>query len=392
MNDLDLDMVRCARRLRNCIGQPLRTFKRQIPRKTIHRITLTLSDQQLITGTSLLIAVYADTCNVSQYHFKIAYYLGAASFLTHQSTVMMIRDLLKDSPLMRAWRMLWVIAIFAFVLTNNVIIYSDDFYEATGSSVQCAFPISYDVRRPTRGFLVATSVFWFWGLVAVVRDLCPELRGLCSKLLRPWLPLLVRTFRILSGQELYLWTEMKLEIQPRCSGYYVWLLVHTAIFPWVFLTFSLAQILSSTVIDLYRIFTSMVATTFGIWRMKHSLNLEPRQVRESGDDVWNFGQIMAVLILALPLFQTLELLYGGWYKSKKGQDIALSMTGSAAEQSEFAILLNQYSASEPLGYDKLKKKLYGNRAFRVWLRVLVLMMVAATCVTCTGLFLEQIIL
>ncbi|KAL4913924.1 hypothetical protein BDW62DRAFT_213836 [Aspergillus aurantiobrunneus] len=284
-NDFDHDMIRCARKLGKYTGQSLNSFKRRIPSRTVQRITLTLGDQQLITGASIFIAVYGNLCDISQYHFKVAYYLGAASFLTHQSTVMMVRDFLEPSPLMRAWRMLWVLAIFAFVFSNNLVIYSSDFSEAQGLTVQCVFLLTftgtYDLDSV---FLTLTSIFWGWGLFAL----------------------------ILSGQALYFWAlEKEKAAQPQGGPHYIF-----------------TQLLCSTVIDLFRILTSLTATTFGIYRIKNI---------DSGlqeDDAWNFGQIMSVILLALPLFQALELLYDGWCTPVRNADIVLS-SSSSTEQGHF---------------------------------------------------------
>lgn len=306
-NDLDHDIVYCARKLEKYAGHPLRFLEGQISREAVQKITLTLSDQQLITGTSIFIAIFAHMCDITQYHFKIAYYLGAASFLTHQATVMIVSDLLKDFPLRRAWRILWVMTTFAFVFLNNLVVYSPDFRDDSGLSVLCVFPPNLSViyYPGNKVLLILTSIFWAWGLLAVVRDLFPELLSCLRKLFRPLTPMLEKAFSIISGQGIYLWgQEREKAADPQSASKYMWRLLRAILFPPIVLSFSFTQLVSSTVIDLFRILTSLVATTLGISRGKAS------DATVDGDNVWNFGQIMSIFLLALPLFQALELLYG----------------------------------------------------------------------------------
>lgn len=85
MNRLDCVLINDVRRL----GRYLPSLFQQLPisRATVQNVALVLSDQQLITGVSIFIAAYSDPCRITQYHFSIAYYLGSASFVTHQSAL-----------------------------------------------------------------------------------------------------------------------------------------------------------------------------------------------------------------------------------------------------------------------------------------------------------------
>jgi proteasome lid subunit RPN8/RPN11 len=57
-----------------------------------------LSDQQLITGASILIIGYMKHCTITQYHFYIVSLLGWISFTTHQPTVTILQKYLIARP------------------------------------------------------------------------------------------------------------------------------------------------------------------------------------------------------------------------------------------------------------------------------------------------------
>lgn len=203
--------------------------------------------------------------------------------------------------------MLWVIAIFAFVFLNNLVVYSSHFRSDSGLSVLCLFPpkLSATNYPANKILLILTSIFWAWGLLAVVRDLFPELLSCLRKLFHPLVPILEKAFNIISGQGIYLWAqEREKATEPQSASRYMWRLLQAILFPPIVFSFSLSQLVSSTVIDLFRIITSLVATSLGISRSKTSSYVVDE------DSVWNFGQIMSIFLLALPLFQALELLYG----------------------------------------------------------------------------------
>ena len=279
-----------------------------IPAEVIPRIVLLLSDQQLITATAIFVAAYGDICEIDAFHFSNVYYMGGASFLIHQVTVMVIHDQLKPHPVMRAWRMLWVIAVFALVFAANITHWSAYESESSATDTRTGLPVACTLGKPVKSavaknYLIVTSVFWTWGLLAVFRDMCPELWLMLVAMVHRLLPQIGKTFNLLSGRELCLWAREKgSKAAPWSAAHVAWWIIEKKFLLLFTLWFTILQLLTSSTLDLYRIFTSLMSLTVQI----------TSKIPGTADNqtTWGFGQILPLMLLALPLFQTVNLIYG----------------------------------------------------------------------------------
>lgn len=161
-------LIHRIRRLKQRVSLVRRTSA-PISRDSIQRIALTLSDQKLITGASIMIVGFCSHCSLTQYHFKVIQLLGHVSFLTYQSTVMIVCEVLLDAPAKKHWRAIWNFAIFVLVAVCTVIVYSDNFLQSYGLSVQC---IWNDLKYSSAINVVLLALL-FWDLVATIDDLYP---------------------------------------------------------------------------------------------------------------------------------------------------------------------------------------------------------------------------
>lgn len=308
-NQLDHDTARSVRKLFRCISTPFRVVQAFIPAEVIPRIVLLLSDQQLITATAIFVAAYGNTCKIDAFHFSNVYYMGGASFLTHQITVMVIHDQLKPHPVMRTWRMLWVIAVFALVFVANITHWSAYSHGSWSSGTnRIGWPVVCALEKPVmsaaaKNFLIVTSVFWTWGLLAVFRDMCPELWLMLVAMVHRLLPQIGKTFNLLSGRELCLWAREKgSKAAPWSAAHVAWWIIEKNSLLLFTFWFTVLQLLTSSTLDLYRIFTSLISLTFQITSEIPNI--------PDNETTWGFGQILPVMLLALPLFQTVDLIYG----------------------------------------------------------------------------------
>lgn len=136
ISELDEHLVRGARRLKKYIRLPFAQREGPVSLDAIQQIALALSDQRLVTGASIFMVGYARHCSNTQYHFAIAYSLGTTSSTTHQSTFMIVQDILVNDLFKKAWRMVWIVIILALNCAGVFLIYKDQFLVEYGFSNQ----------------------------------------------------------------------------------------------------------------------------------------------------------------------------------------------------------------------------------------------------------------
>ena len=105
--------------------------------KGLEKFILALSDQQLVTGLAVLIAGFVSPCSMSMYHFNIVAALGWFSSTTHLSTLAVLRFYLIEHPTLRNWRVVAMLLVLTLLIIAQVV---------TGAStldnslpVRCAF-------------------------------------------------------------------------------------------------------------------------------------------------------------------------------------------------------------------------------------------------------------
>ena len=84
--------------------------------KTLVKAILLFSDQQIVTGIAIMVAVYARLDTTSVYHFRIAMYLAWMSSNTHLTTLVVLRKYLMKSKVLRIWRLSGMVALYIMLL------------------------------------------------------------------------------------------------------------------------------------------------------------------------------------------------------------------------------------------------------------------------------------
>ena len=111
------------------------------------RFVLALSDQQLATGLAVLIAGVANRCRISLYEFQVITCLAWFSSTTHLATLFVLRQYLIEHPTVRNWRVLGVAAslgllmfsVITLVLAGPLDTTGDEAILNAGSPLQCVF-------------------------------------------------------------------------------------------------------------------------------------------------------------------------------------------------------------------------------------------------------------
>ena len=104
--------------------------------KGLERFVLALSDQQLVTGLAVLIAGYTNRCSRSLYHFNIIAALGWFSSTTHLSTLAVLRAYLIDHRRVRDWRVTAMLGVFGLLVVSQTGTFTT---QENSLSVQCVF-------------------------------------------------------------------------------------------------------------------------------------------------------------------------------------------------------------------------------------------------------------
>ncbi|KAF2670267.1 hypothetical protein BT63DRAFT_233162 [Microthyrium microscopicum] len=76
---------------------------------------LALSDQQLITGISILTAAYIRICTISSYSFQVVTASAWLSCATHLSTLTVLREYFDDHKVLRTVRVVLMVMLFLFL-------------------------------------------------------------------------------------------------------------------------------------------------------------------------------------------------------------------------------------------------------------------------------------
>lgn len=298
--------------------------KRRLPRlansrwvpspNMVRQISLTLGDQQLVTGTSIMIAVYSRMCEISQYHFFLATSLASASFACFQGIVMISRPLLERKRFMRGWRLLAMLVVTVMGTVSNFIIWSTAFLTdgLWGQRTECI------LSRPeydgySIGILAWLTLNDVQGTAGLIYFMVPELRESrfiqrCQKLLS--LPL--------EGVLKMIHLSVKLlrkapELERRglwLVGYLVrlWVfLTYAACLVFFFLLFAAQEIWFSVNLFLVLIFTNLVLTASFVNNLR---TYSKSQDMQGNEDEWGFGQILPLVFLALPLCESIEIYLG----------------------------------------------------------------------------------
>ncbi|MCJ1281018.1 hypothetical protein MMC26_000336 [Xylographa opegraphella] len=87
-------------------------------REALKKFVLTLSDQQLVTGIAILVACFANWCRTSVYELNMVVALAWFSSATHLATLDVLQDYFKHNRVVRNWRMIGMVAIVLLLIAG----------------------------------------------------------------------------------------------------------------------------------------------------------------------------------------------------------------------------------------------------------------------------------
>jgi hypothetical protein len=107
---------KCSRIFRN-----RRTLSQAQKEKALEKFILTLSDQQLVTGLGVLTGAFINHCHLSIYEFNVVTALAWFSSLTHLATLDVLQQYFFDNPAVRDWRVGGMVIVLIFLIVAQVL-------------------------------------------------------------------------------------------------------------------------------------------------------------------------------------------------------------------------------------------------------------------------------
>lgn len=258
------------------------------------KFLLSLSDGQLVTGTALLIvAIYQipmSNGHISVYHFSLVTDLAWFSAGVHQNTCYLLRGHLLKSPVLRIWRTIWILVMGSLLLFALVVSSHKDWYVRFSCPVEC-------LKQDLDGNIVGSQRTWLIAEVILV------VYGYTNALM----PLSVSTRRI-SNAFVRMVDYLYGNLEPSPENIWAFWLrpLHLALYKLVFWTVELVDS------NLGNIVYEVVWFTLGIQNVFADRELGALLMLSTGanEDGWGFGQVVPLLLLALPVFSAMEIFFG----------------------------------------------------------------------------------
>ena len=144
LNELDLQHIRVVQAVRNFILHKVMRIRTKPSRpevaiNAIENIAILLSDQQLITGMAILVAIFIRHCTITQYHFYLASILAQVSFVTHFCAALLVRNTYLERPIMKYTRLFFIALTLVLLCVTQSVINYDSFMLEYGLPTQCVW-------------------------------------------------------------------------------------------------------------------------------------------------------------------------------------------------------------------------------------------------------------
>ena len=289
--------------------------------KRLERFVLALSDQQLVTGLAILIAGFTDRCSRSIYHFRIISALGWFSSTTHLSTLAVLRPYLIDRPRVRNWRVIAMVAILGLLVVSQAGAFS---IQNSSLPVQCVFNSYAPYGLNIIATIALASVMIFlcslytnrirrlytvdpdWGVHVWILEVLT--RALIRKFNVHNLEKIVVTSSTLTRAEqstAYRKLQQRRRWWRYCNS---WVKHRSAISRRMVELWYLYQEMQRSFLS--EILTMLFGVGYGIAQVITTRNQVPNAGLSGDQDSLSFGQLVPLLLIALPLLTAGEIYYG----------------------------------------------------------------------------------
>ncbi|KAI0902053.1 hypothetical protein F4806DRAFT_445545 [Annulohypoxylon nitens] len=292
-----------------------------------NKCVLLIADTQVITGLAILIGGYVSRSDLAALHWKMIVYLVWFSCTTHLSTLVFLRRYLIEHPAERWWRLvsmstLLLLCLVAMVPTGHFYwdyLHSEMLYNPVNSSSDLAVPY-FDASPWDNATCYFNSNFDSvipGGKNSMIISMLLMSLGFSTKLFKLHRRILwLRTdsisqrvvgciLRSASFFQKYFGIST---LQDRIVSNII-ISAHMTVCIWVELYASMAS-------DVYWLIVSVIWGTMKVLDLRVILDYSKNQ-----DNSWSFGQVLPVLLLALPLINLIELFLKSIFSEDKMTDL-----------------------------------------------------------------------
>jgi hypothetical protein len=250
-------------------------FRKRFWARVLDRFILGLSDQQLVTGTSIMMVGYVKITQISTYHFFLIISLAMFSCSAHLASVLSLRRYFQSRPKMAKIRFV-VMLIFALALIVALLMAGAPLFISRIDLrcpiiwvIECPQTYGGEVSRAIGAGLVFLLIFSYW---AALSYMLPNI-FLTKWLFTKPLEFIERTLRIYQLHERFMhWRPRIPSIVVSQGAQIVW---------WV------------------------LSFCFSV-----ALRHQGSELVHGSENAWGFGQFLAVFLITLPFLSAAEIYYG----------------------------------------------------------------------------------
>ncbi|KAL9073790.1 MAG: hypothetical protein Q9157_004615 [Trypethelium eluteriae] len=287
LNELDFRVIRV---IESISGRNVRNSQMNKGpwRDALERFVLSLSDQQLVTGISILLLGYIQHCSMSSFHFIVIVTLAWFSSTTHLSTLSVLYHHLNKYPTLKYIRIFGMLILYVMLMVGLLVLYASYPFQVP---VQCRLEgLSLAGNKPLNLF-VAIILFIF----------------LTVSYLSKFVRLIHPSFQ--SPKKL----DDSIRRQDNCVKKLKYLdgcnlpdIVEKALRSFIVFNYINLEFIDSF---LWQICWMLFGNVYGIRQVLWARQVVGRAViryPKGAEDDLTFGQLIALLLLALPLLAAFE--------------------------------------------------------------------------------------
>ncbi|KAL8867888.1 MAG: hypothetical protein Q9174_005367, partial [Haloplaca sp. 1 TL-2023] len=287
---------------RKAASRPAKTWE-----PVLRTAVLMYSDQQLVTGLAILASGYAQlSCGLSKSHWQIIVYLAWHSSLTHLATLTFLRRYFQENARARIWRS--VLMLLLAVMLGVALLPTGDrnwrsafFYDWNGdTSVLCDFRRLVAQDENDRFELdLANTPTMLVSILVLVSSYMTRLIKLSDRstaFVRTWL-------RIKPGNRIKETLRDAADRAKKPDAVKYWRMKHFAVETAYVLLHAYFEILGSILWELLWLMLALAWGTHNLLTMTLSVGDKTKLIK------WDFGQLLPVILLALPIFSLAQGFY-----------------------------------------------------------------------------------